>query len=910
MRQIFPFGSLIVLFFVFITDTFFAQNSQEYAHNSLAEKIYLQVDNDIYTTNKTIWFKAILINATTHSPTLSSGILYVDLINANETIVESKLIKIEDGIGNGHFDLDRSYTEGVYLIRAYTEWNKNFDSDYIFKKKIQVFSETKENGSQLPIRNIRRVDTSVNSQRFKADVFPELIDKSHKENLMFIVAENGIRDTVIIKKKNDKYVIDYEILKETQLVELAFKTSNNQVYKTSFLPHVDFIDLQFFPESGIMVDGLSSKIGFKAVDARGKGKLVEGVILNENDDVIKTFQSNELGMGSFELDTINADELYKAKVKLNTNVWSKAYKLPKAFKSGYVLSISSKKDKIYIEAKTNTLPNSKVRLKVTCRGFEYYDQDITLINGSYIYVIPKHTFPEGVLALTLFDNTNLPVAERLYFNQRLDTRLKINPSTNKSVYSKRARIDLKVNVTRLDTIYSPTNLSILVVNKDNETNTIQNDNILSYFLLSSDIRGIIERPSFYFEDGNEKELDHLLLTQGWRKYKYLKPIRKRNFKLERNLNVSGVINLKQPKSEKKAVDFMLMAFDDKRSMYTNNIEIPGSFYFELNDMYGKDKQLIVEPLKSSGLDKSDLNVSFNKKASLPVSFDFSYMDVVADSVANKVVDKNRAYKLAQDVYNFNTYGTTLLDEVIVDAYKLSPERKKVFDRYGAPNVVIDGDDIRAESTDKSTGLFSVLNTQTFMKDVLIERDSSGRLSAKTRKGGKGHITLFIIDGIPVLENGYQFLEYIATEEVTSFEIIDNPKQLKRLFAITYSTVPPQGPLYGSIISIYTRAGKGLFGALKATNKDIKLNTIPVFSVPKEFYAPQYDSNSFYDAANPDLRLPLYWKPQLITDTNGESTLNFYHSDSIGDFRIIIEAISKSGEIGYTTLDYTVRNNND
>jgi len=830
LRQIFPFGSLIVLFFVFITDTFFAQNSQEYAHNSLAEKIYLQVDNDIYTTNKTIWFKAILINATTHSPTLSSGILYVDLINANETIVESKLIKIEDGIGNGHFDLDRSYTEGVYLIRAYTEWNKNFDSDYIFKKKIQVFSETKENGSQLPIRNIRRVDTSVNSQRFKADVFPELIDKSHKENLMFIVAENGIRDTVIIKKKNDKYVIDYEILKETQLVELAFKTS-----------------------------------------ARGKGKLVEGVILNENDDVIKTFQSNELGMGSFELDTINADELYKAKVKLNTNVWSKAYKLPKAFKSGYVLSISSKKDKIYIEAKTNTLPNSKVRLKVTCRGFEYYDQDITLINGSYIYVIPKHTFPEGVLALTLFDNTNLPVAERLYFNQRLDTRLKINPSTNKSVYSKRARIDLKVNVTRLDTIYSPTNLSILVVNK---------------------------------------ELDHLLLTQGWRKYKYLKPIRKRNFKLERNLNVSGVINLKQPKSEKKAVDFMLMAFDDKRSMYTNNIEIPGSFYFELNDMYGKDKQLIVEPLKSSGLDKSDLNVSFNKKASLPVSFDFSYMDVVADSVANKVVDKNRAYKLAQDVYNFNTYGTTLLDEVIVDAYKLSPERKKVFDRYGAPNVVIDGDDIRAESTDKSTGLFSVLNTQTFMKDVLIERDSSGRLSAKTRKGGKGHITLFIIDGIPVLENGYQFLEYIATEEVTSFEIIDNPKQLKRLFAITYSTVPPQGPLYGSIISIYTRAGKGLFGALKATNKDIKLNTIPVFSVPKEFYAPQYDSNSFYDAANPDLRLPLYWKPQLITDTNGESTLNFYHSDSIGDFRIIIEAISKSGEIGYTTLDYTVRNNND
>ena len=52
-------------------------------------------------------------------------------------------------------------------------------------------------------------------------------------------------------------------------------------------------------------------------------------------------------------------------------------------------------------------------------------------------------------------------------------------------------------------------LSLLVINKD-QLGKIQStrQNILSYFLLSSELRGEIENPGYYF-NGNQDKLDDL-----------------------------------------------------------------------------------------------------------------------------------------------------------------------------------------------------------------------------------------------------------------------------------------------------------------------------------------------------------------------------------------------------------------
>lgn len=116
-----------------------SQNIQVSSHASHAEKIYLQLDSKVYTLDQTIWFKSVVITAYNHAPSKLSGVLYVELIGPDERIVEQKLIKLKEGIGDGFFELRQDYAEGAYQIRAYTEWNKNFDADFIFTEYIQLF---------------------------------------------------------------------------------------------------------------------------------------------------------------------------------------------------------------------------------------------------------------------------------------------------------------------------------------------------------------------------------------------------------------------------------------------------------------------------------------------------------------------------------------------------------------------------------------------------------------------------------------------------------------------------------------------------------------------------------------------------------------------------------------------------
>ncbi|MCD2258595.1 hypothetical protein [Psychroserpens luteolus] len=873
-------------------------------HNSLAEKVYLQLDNTVYTTDKTIWFKAILINAGTHQTAYSSGILYVDLIDSKQHIVNSKLIKINDGIGNGHFELDRSYEPGMYLIRSYTEWNKNFNSDFIFEKDIQIFSENKNDKYHKPIQNIRRVDSNAIAQRFKANLYPKLIDPDHKKSLMVFVTQDDQIDTLISKRgKEDSYVLDYEISNQSKRVELSFLTDNERSYSTSFSPQLDYIDLQFFPESGHLINGLSNRVGFKAVGADGRGVFVEGYVLNETNDIITSFKSNTLGMGSFKLEDVYSSARYKVQLKSDYNTSENIYYLPQVIQSGYLMNVISKKDKIYVAAKTNIKGDNSIVLKGMSRGFEYLKQEATLINGSFIYVFPKQLFPEGIIAFTLFDNTNRPVAERLFFNHDVSKRLMINSTFDQKNRYQRDKIDLSISTQMPDKIPVSANVSVLVLNKENLDSNHQN--IQSYFLLSSDLKGPIENPKFYFQDGHIEDIDFLMLTQGWRRYKYHDPIRKLNYKLEKNLNVSGIVTPKNSKNKNNPIELMLMTFDTQRSVYTTDVVAPGSFEFQLNDIYGQEQEIVIQALDNTKTDKNDYHIALNKKTELPVDFVLNTISGVKDSLVQKIVEKNRAFKNKQEQYYFNTFGTTKLDEVVINGYRMTPLRKKMADNYGRPNAVIDGKDLREAESELSTGLFSVLFSSSFRDKIIVTRGVTGGLSAKTAKGGRGHITLFVVDGEPVTEVNMPLLQYLLVDEITSVEVIDNPRKLKKLYSIVMSAPPPHGRFEGSIISIYTRSAKGLFGAIRTSEEKLELNTIPVFSIEKEFYAPKHDSNHVHDLSVPDLRSTIFWEPQLLINDKGVQTLSYYHSDNVGTFQIIIEAISKTGEIGYQVLNYTV-----
>jgi hypothetical protein len=886
-----------------------SQENHNYSNGLEPEKIYLQLDGKVYTTDKTIWFKSIVTSASDHSLTKLSGVLYVELIDPNEKIIEKKLIKLDNGIGNGNFDLNQSYSEGLYLIRAYTEWNKNFGTDFFFKEYIQVFSPSAKVKAD-PISNITLIEKGNNESRLTASLDPLAIDSLHRKELTLYLTIDDKKDTLSIKKNDDnKYLLDYTVPGNSQFVTLKMQTKNLLSFTKTIALNEDRLDLQFFPESGELVNGLQSKVGFKAVDYNGRGKLVEGEIINEKGEIITSFKSNELGMGSFILTNMDKNATYIARLKSQSDgeIYS-IYPLPEVAPQGNVLSVIKNGNKILFTASSNYLRNDSIYIRASCRGLVYYDIKGKLQEGILKFSLPADSLPEGVIAFSLMDNLMHPVAERLYFNEKPESRVNISASTDKDIYTPREMTNLIIKTTNNRGESVNANLSLLVLNRG-QMGQIQSrrENILSYFLLSSDLKGEIENPGFYFNgnSNNYNDLDALLLTQGWRKYLYIKPVDKISFQPETKLTVAGSVGgiLFQ---KKKSAELTLMTFGHHKTVQNQTTDSLGRFNFNINDEYGQNLNILIQSANKSGK-KKNYTIVLDKKESPAVSFNHIISIGKVDSVVHKLVENNIERKKVEETYKLS--GSILLGEVKVEAYKMTPNRKKVMLEIGKPNKVISGEEIQKKEEKWSFGLYSVIQAK--YPDIIIHRyegyyysgyNRPGYLYAKVREAIP---TFVVVDGITVQYMDYDLIQSIPPSEVSSFEIIENAKNIAQLYSEYCPECSPMGtPLLGDVIAIYTYGGRGIYGEIKPVG--IIQAAVPVFSAPREFYAPKYEKLQASDWYKPDLRALIHWDPNVTADSLGKASSTFYNADITGEMEVVVEAISEDGKIGYQELIYNVR----
>ncbi|MDB5013313.1 MAG: TonB-dependent receptor, partial [Daejeonella sp.] len=73
---------------------------------------------------------------------------------------------------------------------------------------------------------------------------------------------------------------------------------------------------------------------------------------------------------------------------------------------------------------------------------------------------------------------------------------------------------------------------------------------------------------------------------------------------------------------------------------------------------------------------------------------------------------------------------------------------------------------------------------------------------------------------------------------------------------------------------------------------------------REFYSPNYGSPKEQPILK-DLRTTIYWNPNIITDSLGKATVEFYNADGTGNYRAIIEGLNADGKLGRYIYKYTV-----
>ena len=315
-------------------------------YNFPQEKLYLQTDKPYYSAGEEIWFKGYLVNATTLESSALSRFVYVELIDKLDSVLYRQKIK-KDSLGfDGHIKLKPELASGYYKLRAYTYWMQNAGNDFFYSKNILI-------GNSIDDRVSSKIEygTAVDGQIPVKLTFTDAVQNPISGKKVEIVENwgSGSKKKKVLTTTNDG-IISWKIKinqadSSKKYMEVSMK---DEKYTTNiFLPEFsnDF-DVQFLPESGVLLNNSLQTLAFKAIGKDGLSVDVTGKIFTDNNEEICDFSTLHKGMGKFSIQT-QPNETYYALVK-NTNGVEKRVNLPVTQSEGVILHLLSNRGKILV----------------------------------------------------------------------------------------------------------------------------------------------------------------------------------------------------------------------------------------------------------------------------------------------------------------------------------------------------------------------------------------------------------------------------------------------------------------------------------------------------------------------------------------------------------------------------------
>ncbi len=450
----------------------------------IQEKVYLHLDNNGYFLGDTIWYKSYVVKADDLTPTDMSRIVYVELVSPDGFVVErQQLIVSPDGYGYGDFALSDSLYSGYYELRAYTRWMLNF------------------NVTEHPYNRIYR---------------EEFYNKQ--------MAKDFFRDYGCVYSR---VIPIYE--KPDQAGDYSLKNIIPRPRQRALPVAKPQLNVAFFPEGGNRIVGTTQRIAFEATNELGEAVNPTGTIGQQ------PITADYMGRGVFTINGNNPTEkatfIYKGKTY--------SFELPKAESKGVALSLMRNT----VQVKATGLTVSSLSAAVLCRGQLKEYQQLTLdATGAATWNIDLDKLPTGVCNLVVMDNQSQVLADRLFFVNHYDCGSRqIQVEGLKKEYAPYEPVHLQVKVPE-----DVKTISLAVRDNGEDMPTYDTGNILTDLLLTSDLKGFVAKPDYYFESDDSlhhARLDLLLMVQGWRRYNVkdllvAKPLR---YKPETAMTVEGQV---------------------------------------------------------------------------------------------------------------------------------------------------------------------------------------------------------------------------------------------------------------------------------------------------------------------------------------------------------------------------------
>lgn len=629
--------------------------------------------------------------------------------------------------------------------------------------------------------------------------------------------------------------------------------------------------IEFFPEGGDAIAGVINKIAFKATDQYGRPVNIKGVVQAPDGSVVDSLRVMHDGMGVF---TINpkAGGVYKAKWKYEKDA-EKTTNLPEIKADGVSLQVGVMSGRRSFAVNfPEAFAQKNDSLHIVGTMFQHMVFKISKPTSAAVSgIVPTANLPYGILTVTVFDKNMKPLAERItYVNNNASYILKPEFEVERWGLSYRARDEVKIKLP--ESIAS----SISVAVTDMAIGTDSSENILSELMLTSELKGKVNNPAYYFSDSSAKVQQHLdlvMLTNGWRRFNWgglvSGNLPKINYPKDTNyLSVSGkvigiipgqvsptssvVVMMKQKDVEGKVLVAPLMkdgTFNDPNAIIFDTAQV----YYQLQDkgMEGAMVQFMPYKLRTPPAGKGWISPL------VPDTTGLAY-HLSRAAEANDYAEKKK-YKE--------------LEEVIVKSKGKTPTQL-LDEKY--TSGLFTGDGIQFDLLNDPAAQ-SAMDIFTFLQGRVAGLQISGQGSGASLSWRGGAPQLYI-DEMPATTD---FVANINVQDVAYIKAFRPPFM---------------GGFNGGngAIAIYTRRG----GDVKQDpGKSLKGAKIEGYTAIKEFYSPKYYTMEVPPGSDRDVRTTIYWNPNVAIDpSKKEIMLSFNNNDVTDAFRVIIQGMTTDGKL--------------
>lgn len=557
---------LSCIFCLLLTKGFYAQEialpekiAKQLAANDpffYTDELYLHVDKSVYVNNENIWFAGYLLKSV--DGVNKHHTMYVVLSNSStKKVVASDKFVMENGLSAGNIFLADSLAAGEYDLIAYTNTiTADKPPTSFFQQRISIKSARKE---AFTIEFDQPVASQPDTLVIPAKITTAESYDAKSAVVDYQVIANGkkIYQTIVITNNYGEVNIKVPLLSQAAQYEWHATIREDKkifVTKKDISAISNQVIINWYPEGGSLVDGLSSKVAVEALTITGKPVALQARLISSS-QTVTTIQTNAAGLGTFNFKP-NKAETYSFVMEDSTYKVNH-FSLPEIKSQGYVMQLQNAipLDTVTMRIYKNNMPDEVwVLVHDYKAAFSYFPVQVK--NAVMQFKMPVKNIPAGLVFITLVTPDGEPLAERSLFIGHHSLPV-VNLTTNAAQYNKRSKVVLNLKALLPDQSPVPAVFSMAaVLYKRVDTTSFQH--IMPYAVLNSFIKNGIIPKSHINNLQNKQELDMFLLTRCWTNFKELQ-FTEKDLPLKANdaLNTGGYV-VQYNKRIKKPVEIGVM----------------------------------------------------------------------------------------------------------------------------------------------------------------------------------------------------------------------------------------------------------------------------------------------------------------------------------------------------------------